>query len=268
MLEGVSPGNGIEVITSLKTFLESLGGQDSTFEIKFTEPSDNKTISSFYGVKDEAGYTAKVGDLLIYNPYQNVITLPPLTAPSYREVYRRDSEWALPRWSAWDWVRLCILSQADCASAIAENMRYTGYATMLVTRQAAPAQLVPLKSPTYSIGPLALPSRMPTGMTQKLEVMVENTGKETWPANGALGRGSSVHLAYVWVNELGQVALEGYRAALPEPMQTNDKAKVSILLKSPAQPGKYKLVFSPLQEGIRWFYRDNNIDTAKMIEVF
>jgi len=98
--------------------------------------------------------------------------------------------------------------------------------------------------------------------------MIENTGNETWPANGALSPGIFVHLAYVWVNELGQVALVGDRAAIPEPMQTNDKTKVSVLLKSPAQPGKYKLVFSPIQEGIRWFYPGNNIDTAKIIEVF
>ena len=267
VLNGVSPGNGIEVITSLKIFLESFGVQDSSFEVKSTEPSDNKAISSFYGVKDELGYTAKIGDLLIFNPYQQIVSYPPLLVPSYSEVYRSGSEWALPRWTGWDWMKICVFTQHNCASKISANMRYTGYAALLVNRMIAPIQLVPLKSPSYRIGPLMLPSPMRAGITQKLDVLIENTGEETWPTNGALGSGMFVNLAYVWINENGQVALEGGRASFSEPMQPNDKAKVSVILKTPVKTGKYKLVISPVQEGVRWFYLDNDINTAKVIEI-
>ncbi|PPD51123.1 MAG: hypothetical protein CTY13_00155 [Methylobacter sp.] len=268
ILEGVSPGNGIEVITSLKTFLESLGAKDSSFEVRSTETSDNKAISSYYGVKDEPIYTAKTGDLLIFNPYQQVVILPPLLAPSYIEVYRSGSEWALPRWTGWDWLKICSLSQYNCLSSISENMRYTGYAAMLVHRLAAPIQLAPLKSPSYRIEPVGLPSRMQAGITKKLDVLIENTGRETWPANGTSSPGMFVHLSYVWTNENGQVALEGNRSTFPEPMQPNDKAKISVFIKTPNQPGKYKLVISPVQEGVSWFYSKNATDIAKEIQLY
>ena len=276
VLAGVSPGNGVEVLLSLRAFLVSQGVQEPSFDIRAAEPTDNPVITSFYREKehslsvftDDSGYTAKIGDLLIFNPYQSVVLGPPLSAPSFREVYRSGSEWALPRWSGWHWVSVCILSQHDCVSGVSGSKRYTGYAAMLVTRLAAPIQLAQLNSPSYRVGPLSLPSRMRAGMTQKRDVLIENTGKETWPANGTFSPGVFVHLAYVWINGNGQVALEGDRATFPEPMQPNDKAKVSILLKTPTHPGKYKLVISPVQEGVRWFYPDNGTNTAKEIDVF
>jgi len=285
VLKGVSPGNGIEIITSLKTYLESLGVQDSSFEVKSTEPSDNKAISSFYGVKDDLGYTANIGDLgytanigdlLIFNPYQKIVSFPPLLAPSYSEVYRSESEWALPRWTGWDWMKICVFTQHNCKAEIVANMRYTGYAALLVNRLENSIQLVPLESSSYRIGPLMLPSRMRAGIAQKLDVLIENTGKETWPANGTLSPGIFVNLAYVWINESGQVALEGDRATFSEPMQQYDKAKVSVILKTPVKTGKYKLIISPVQEGVRWFYTDTDTDTdtdndiniGKEIEVF
>ncbi|MFS8087006.1 MAG: hypothetical protein ACMG6H_15340, partial [Acidobacteriota bacterium] len=59
---------------------------------------------------------------------------PPIFAPSLREVYRSGSEWALPRWFGWHWVKLCVLRPHDCVSGISGGLRYTGYAAMLVTR--------------------------------------------------------------------------------------------------------------------------------------
>lgn len=268
VLEGISPGDGIEVITSLKTFLESLGVKDSSFEVRFTETSTNKAISSYYGVNDEPRYTAKIGDLLVFNPYQHVVVLPPLLAPSYREIYRSRSEWALPRWTGWDWLRMCVLSQHNCFSTLSGNMRYTGYAAMLVHRLVAPIQLEPLRSPSYRIEPLELPIKMRAGTTKKLDISIENTGSETWPANGTFSPGMLVHLSYVWINENGQVALEGNRFMFPEPIQPTDKTKVSILLKSPALPGKYKMFVSPVQEGVGWFYAQKNNDTAKVIDIY
>ena len=265
VLAGVSPGSGIEVLLSLKTFLVSLGVSERAFDVRATEPTDNPVISSFYRFATDQGYTAKVGDVLIFNPYQRVVITPPLPAPSHREVYRSGSEWVLPRWSGWRWVNFCLFSPHDCTSRISRSMRYTGYAAMVVTRLAAPTQLIPLQAPSYRIGPLELPSRMQAGTTWKLDVLIENTGAEIWPANGTLGPGMLVHLAYRWFDESNQVALEGNRAALPEPMHPNDIAEVSMLLKIPMQPGKYKLVISPVQEGVRWFSADDG--AAKEIEI-
>ncbi|MCD2450820.1 hypothetical protein GO003_010500 [Methylicorpusculum oleiharenae] len=268
ILKGVSQGSGIEIIISLKTFLESLGTPSTSFEIKTTEPDDNKNISSYYGVKDEMGYTANIGDLLVFNPYQSVVITPPLLAPSSNEIYRSGSEWALPRWSGWDWLKICVFSQNNCASGIFANMRYTGYAAMLVHRLAAPVQLAPLSSPSYCIDPLELPSTMQAGITKKLDVSIENTGSEIWPANGVSSPGMFVHLSYVWINENGQVTFEGNRSTFPEPIQPNDKTKVSILLNMPMQPGRYKLFISPVQENVGWFYTQNNSETTKVIDIY
>jgi hypothetical protein len=40
-------------------------------------------------------------------------------------------------------------------------------------------------------------------------------------------------------------------------------ARISIIIKAPAVPGEYKLVITPVQEGVRWFYQDSKSVTAK-----
>ena len=96
--------------------------------------------------------------------------------------------------------------------------------------------------------------------------MIENTGTEIWPASGTLRPGIFVNLAYRWFDKNNRVVLEGNRAPFPESMQPNDRAKVSIILKTPKKPGKYKLVISPVQEGVRWF--SNDATAGIEIEVF
>jgi hypothetical protein len=49
-------------------------------------------------------------------------------------------------------------------------------------------------------------------------------------------------------------------------MQPKDRAKVSIILKTPKKRGKYKLVISPVQEHLRWF--SNDATAGMEIEVF
>ena len=276
VLSGVTPGNGVEVLLSLRTFLTTLGLAQTAFDIRASEPSDNPVITAFYRNKemslsvfnDDAGYTAKVGDLLIYNPINSIAPPPPLLAPSFREIYRSGSEWALPRWSGWHWVNLCMLHIKACESNVSAGMRYVGYTVKLVNRLAAPVELTPLKSPSYRVGPILIPERLQVGFTQRIDVLVENSGKEVWPANGTLSTGMFVYFAYVWLNENGQVVLEGDRSAFPEPMQPGDMAKVTVFLKTPAQPGKYKLILSPVQENVRWFYTDSTTNYTKEIIVY
>lgn len=254
VLAGVSPGNGAEILFSLKTFLVSLGAPATSFEVKATEPSDNKTISDFHGFEAEKAYILEVNDLLIFNPFQQVVARPPLQAPSYKEIYRSDSAWVLPRWMSWHWVKLCLIHRAECAARVSDNMRYAGYAAMLVTRGAVPVtEALPLETPAYRLGTLNMPTRMKSGTTRKLNVLVQNTGIETWPADGTLRSGMFVNLAYRWFDQNNQMVLEGDRAPFPEPMRPNDLAKVSIVLKIPVLPGKYKLAIGPVQEGVRWF---------------
>ena len=269
VLTGVSTGGGIEVISSLKIFLQSLGLQDSLFEVKATEPSDNENISSFYGVKDKTRYNATIGNLLIFNPYQQKkIISPPILSPSFSEVYRSSSEWELPRWSSLDWVKLFINRDKNYEFIISENMRYTGYAAMLMTRQAASIQIAPVKSPSYRLGPLFLPARMPVGQTKKLDILIENTGTEIWPSSITNSSKMNVGLSYVWTDINGKVILEGDKVPFPEFMRPKDKAKVSIFMQVPLKPGRYKLVVSPVQDVDRWFYVYSRDKIDKQVDVF
>ena len=253
VLAGVSPGTGVEILVSLKTYLISLGTPQSYFEVKATEPNDNKIISNFYGFKGENGYKPEVNDLLVFNPYQQVVVRPP-QAPSYKEIYRSASEWALPRWMAWHWIKFCIVSRAGCEARLADNMRYAGYAAMLVSRKTAPpTEAWPLEAPAYRLGSFNLAVRMKSGSTRKLEVLVQNTGTETWPADGILRSGMFVNMAYRWFDYNNRIVLGGDRVPFPEPMRPNDLARVSIIIKTPVSPGKYKLAIGPVQEGVRWF---------------
>jgi hypothetical protein len=76
-------------------------------------------------------------------------------------------------------------------------------------------------------------------------------------------------MSYVWLDQSGKVALVGGRSLLPESMQPNDIARVSMTLDVPTQPGLYKLVFSPVQESVKWFYTDPaNASVGKQVEVY
>lgn len=251
---GVSPGTGVEILVSFKTYLTSLGTPESVFDVKATEPSDNKTISDFHGIKSVHGYQPAAGDLLIFNPYRKVDVRPPLQAPSYQEIYRSERAWSPPRWMAWHWLRHCFPERAECAARLLDHRRYVGYAAILVTRAAmAVPDPHPLESPTYRLGDLNLPTRLRAGTAVRLDVTVRNTGTETWPADGALHPGMFVHLAYRWLDGNGVVILEGDRVPFPEPMRSNDVTRVALVLKTPALPGRYVLAIGPVQEGVRWF---------------
>lgn len=270
VLNEVNSGTGVELIFSLKTFLTSFGVPNAAFNVKHTNVSDNKVISSAYGVQNEATYTAKINDVLIFNPYQQVASPPPPLTPSYRQIFRSESEWTFPRRSVWAWFDICIFKQHDCSFSRPGDMRYTGYAALLIVRSPADVQpsFVPVLRPSYRIGPILISSRLRVGTTLAREILIMNTGEDTWPADGTLDKTMLVNLAYVWVNVDGKVVLEGNRASFQEPIRKNDVAKVSILIKTPDEPGKYRLIVSPVQEGNRWFYPSTLDDTGKEIEAY
>jgi hypothetical protein len=264
VLVGVTPGNGVEVLVSLKTFLTALGAKESSFHVIAAEPTDNQTISTFYGVSNSVRYTPKVNDLLIFNPYQQLVTLPPLLSPSYHELLRSESEWAIPRWSGVQWMQNVMRGSGQYKSIFSENRRYCGYAAMMLTRPKINNPVTHLQSKVYSIGPLRLPSRMRAGITRQCDVLIKNSGTELWPSNGTLDKGIFVHISYRWFDINNQVILEGDRVPIPEPMLPNDVTKVSMFLRTPERAGKYTLIISPVQEGVQWF---PGID-GKEIEIY
>lgn len=253
ILVGVSPGSGVEIIVSLKTFLSSLGVREGSIEVRGSESSDNQAISQSNIIKAQLDYDTKPGDLLIFNPYQKRITPPPLQAPSSEEIYRSGEEWVFPRWSGWRWIAACMLDQSNCAANIDSSKRYSGYAALLVKRQTKIATPIELKLPKYRTTIVDMPLHMATATSQVMTILIENTGSETWPANGRLQAGKYVNLAYRWFDGSGRMVFEGDRVPFPEEIDPGDKVKVAIRIKTPMAPGTYHLVISPVQEEVQWF---------------
>lgn len=77
-----------------------------------------------------------------------------------------------------------------------------------------------------------------------------------------------VNLAYVWLDDNGKLVAEGNRYSFPENLRPGDMAKISIAITVPKQPGKYQLVISPVQEGVRWFYNDRKSLVSRNVDVF
>lgn len=270
VLEGVSPGNGIEMSVSLKTFLTSLGVNASEFSIKFSDDSDNKIVSNAYGLSDQTAYKEHNGDLLIFNPYRHNQTIPPLLTPSLREIFRSDAEWSVSRQSILDRFQSCLFKHVNCFPGDLNYARYDGYVAFLKTKELSlvETKLFPVTAPSYRLGPMQLSSRMKSNATVARDVLVVNSGDETWPVTGASKDEKQVYLSYVWVASNGKVIAEGNRAKFFEPIPKNGVAKVTLVIKAPALPGKYNLIISPLQEGVRWFYSDNEKNRGKEVEVY
>jgi hypothetical protein len=278
ILAGVSPGGGVEILVSLKTFLLAFGVRDESIELRGSDPPDNAAISRANLIKHQGRHdeNAAPGDLLIFNPYQKHMTPPPLHAPSIDEIYRSADEWVFPRWSVLEWISECVIDHQNCVASIERNRRYSGYAAFVVKRQGgypafvvgSQARIEPtveLVSPSYRSAAVLVPDRMERSTSQLATVWIENIGAETWPADGRLQPGRYVHLAYRWFDNDGRMILEGDRTPFPEPVQPGDKVKMALRIKSPKTPGMYRLVISPIQEEVQWFERDG---VGKTVDIY
>ena len=264
VLVGVNPEKEMEIVISLKTFLVSLGIPDSYFRVITAELIDNNVMNNVSPVGNETRYTPEVDDLLIFNPYQSALTLPPLLSPSYHEVLRSESEWAIPRWSGRDWIINSMQSACTFSALWSVSRHYNGYAALLLTRLKTNGTVTPLRSPLFALGPLDFPVRMRSGIIRQYNVLIKNTGTELWPSNGTLSSGMFVNISYRWFNERNQLILEGNRVPIPESMLPQDEAKVTLFLVTPPKAGKYKLLITPVQEGVQWFPAVN----GKIIEIY
>ena len=147
VLAGVSPSSGIEVLHSLATYLRFQGIDDASFDLRATQPSDNDALRNAYRAiephmsffADEAGYRPRAGDLVVFNPYQEVRRTPPGPTPSLREVYSTGSQWTAPRWWGWHWARNCVFRPMDCGAEVSASRRYTGYSAVLVIGETLPS---------------------------------------------------------------------------------------------------------------------------------
>jgi O-antigen ligase len=90
-----------------------------------------------------------------------------------------------------------------------------------------------------------------TGRNATIDVAVANTGRLTWDSQAD----PPFYLSYHWLEADADrvVAFEGVRTEFPVPVDPGVTVSVPALLRSPREPGRYRLQWDIVQEGRLWF---------------
>lgn len=88
----------------------------------------------------------------------------------------------------------------------------------------------------------------------RIPVTVTNRGDTEWSALGYQIGVYRVDLSYRWFNTKGQqLGIEGKRSLLPGPLRPGESVRMMAEVQAPPDPGRYRLVLTPVQEGVAWF---------------
>ena len=82
-----------------------------------------------------------------------------------------------------------------------------------------------------------------------IELVIANTGLETWTAGGE----HPVHVSYHWLDGDRAVIWDGARNALPHDIWPGEKLQIAVSVRAPSTPGTYTLAWDMVQEGVGWF---------------
>lgn len=100
-------------------------------------------------------------------------------------------------------------------------------------------------------------------------VELENAGSITWHSVGP----SSISASYHWLDRLGNPILwDGLRTPLPQPVAPGERARLTLSVRAPLPPGRYRLALDLLDEHRLWFAeignmpRELDVDVAVRIE--
>jgi len=79
-------------------------------------------------------------------------------------------------------------------------------------------------------------------------LLIRNEGSATWPA------GDRVAVAYHWLDGSGEpVVWDGARTPLPRAVAPGDELALEVALRAPQGPGRYRLQWDMVREGVAWF---------------
>jgi hypothetical protein len=111
----------------------------------------------------------------------------------------------------------------------------------------------PLKEFSQQISSPAPPKTLRANEIVRIAVSVKNTGKEPWPVFGFKDI-SPVHFAYHWLDETGKIyQRDGERTGLPHVVAPAQEVSLRAIVKAPAQPGRFILRLTMVQEDVAWF---------------
>jgi hypothetical protein len=86
-------------------------------------------------------------------------------------------------------------------------------------------------------------------------VRLTNRGREPWSAAGDAIGVHRVDLSYRWLKADGTplVPFDNERTLLPADLYPGESVELLARIVAPSSPGDYRLVLSPVQEGVAWF---------------
>jgi O-antigen ligase len=96
------------------------------------------------------------------------------------------------------------------------------------------------------------------GELARTPVTVENTGRLAWQPTGE----RPFHVSYHWYDPRARQVLpiEGERTALPTTMGPGEAVRLEALVRAPAEPGHYLLLWDMVQEHYTWFVDKSGIE--------
>jgi hypothetical protein len=104
-------------------------------------------------------------------------------------------------------------------------------------------------------------TRMIAGERARFRVEVANLGDTVWPPAGHALSGRSVALSYHWKLADGTlVTFGGIRTTFPARVAQQERVLMDMMVQAPDAPGRYRLVFDVVHEGVRWFGVDREIE--------
>ena len=99
------------------------------------------------------------------------------------------------------------------------------------------------------------------GATVQFDLDLANLGRSVWFASVPPHRGPPLHVAYHLEAADGSAALwDGQRSALLSRVLPGERVRVGATVRMPSAPGRYKLTFDLVLEGVRWFGIDRRIE--------
>lgn len=146
-------------------------------------------------------------------------------------------------------VALCIVSPLGCEPP--RTRAPVERHTVSPQRPAAPAAVEPQKAASeydYEILEHSVPTEATRDSTLQFVVRVKNASTRTWPKNG------QVKVGLYWLDEGNKrvESLEG-RGVMPKDVDPGTSAVVRARVRTPQQPGQYRLVVDLVEEHVLWF---------------
>jgi hypothetical protein len=113
----------------------------------------------------------------------------------------------------------------------------------------------PLAQPVAQVLVLAAPPVIQPGAVVDVEVRLTNRGNEPWSASGDAIGVYRVDVSYRWFAADGTplVVHDGERTLLGADLYPGESIRLPLRIPAPGTPGDYRLVLSPVQEGVAWF---------------